>query len=184
VAGPPTGLAADCLRIAERLRQGAPVLDALEGGSECNGQTFQLLVKALRQAISNNEPEAALDRLHTYVVKYMRSLCGRHGIEADRDRPLHSLVGGYVKHLKAAGLIESRMTERILKSNIAILEQFNDVRNNQSLAHDNAVLNYHESLLIFDHVVCTVRFIESVERAAAEARSTAIRQEGLEDIPL
>jgi len=41
------------------------------------------------------------------------------------------------------------MTERILKSSISILDAFNDVRNNKSLAHDNPVLNRNESLLIF-----------------------------------
>ena len=32
------------------------------------------------------------------------------------------------------------MTMRILKSSISVLEAFNDVRNSQSLAHDNPVL--------------------------------------------
>jgi hypothetical protein len=31
------------------------------------------------------------------------------------------------------------MTERILKSSISVLDFFNDVRNNKSLAHDNLV---------------------------------------------
>jgi hypothetical protein len=55
------------------------------------------------------------------------------------------------------------MTERILKSSISTMEAFNHVRNNQSLAHDNPVLNYDESLLIYNHVCASVRFLESLE---------------------
>jgi hypothetical protein len=82
----------DCARVAERLRQGAPVLDDLGTDQEPGERAFQVLVKALRQAIDNNEPETALDRLHTYVVKYMRVVCQKRGIETNRDKPLHSLI--------------------------------------------------------------------------------------------
>ncbi len=89
-----------------------------------------------------------------------------------REKPLHSLVGEYVKSLRSAGHLESEMTERILKSSISTLEAFNRVRNDQSLAHDNAVLNHNESLLIFNHIASTVRFLTVLEldlsRPAAE----------------
>lgn len=49
------------------------------------------------------------------------------------------------------------------------MEAFNHVRNDQSFAHDNKILNYGESLLIFGHVTSSIRFIESIEkRSAAE----------------
>jgi len=55
------------------------------------------------------------------------------------------------------------MTERILKSSISVLEAFNDVRNNKSFAHDNPVLNYDESLLIFNNVTSTLGFVRAIE---------------------
>ena len=55
------------------------------------------------------------------------------------------------------------MTSRILRSSISVLEAFNDVRNDQSLAHDNSVVNYDESLLMFSHVANSVRFLKSLE---------------------
>lgn len=54
-----------------------------------------------------------------------------------------------MRALKNEGAIESEMTERILKSSISVMAAFNRVRNDQSLAPDNQVLNYNESLLIF-----------------------------------
>ena len=55
------------------------------------------------------------------------------------------------------------MAGRILKSAISTMEAFNRVRNDQSLAHDNPVLTYSESLLIFNHVASVVRFIAAIE---------------------
>jgi len=105
----------------------------------------------------------------------------KRGIATDRDKPLHSLVGEYIKRLKEAGDIESEMTERILKSSISILEAFNRVRNEQSFAHDNPILNYDESLLIFNHVTSAIKFIERLERrkaARAEGDESALIADG------
>ena len=127
-----------------------PELDALSAISD--ERDFEVVAKAVRDAIERNQPEAALDRLHTFVIKYVRSLCAARGIDVPRDKPLHSLFGEYLKRLREAGLVESEMTSRILKSSISVLEAFNDVRNNRSLAHDNPILGYEEALLIFNHI--------------------------------
>jgi len=157
-----------CRRIAERLRQGAPVdeLDAItEGLTE---RDSELLLKSIRDSIDANEPEAGLDRLHTFVVKFLRRLCEARGINVSRGKPLHSLLGEYIKRMKAEGAIESEMTERILESSIANLEAFNFVRNERSFAHDNPLLNYEESLLIFNNVMSGIRFLQALERNQAD----------------
>lgn len=84
-----------------------------------------------------------------------------------------SIFGEYVKRLRDCGHLESEMTVRILKSDVSVLEAFNDVRNNKSLAHDNPILNYEESLLIFNHVASSIRFIKSLEhRITCVAKQT------------
>ena len=159
-------LRAQCEQTVARLVQGNLVqeLDALVAiGNEGD---FEIVAKAVLDAIDRDELEAGLDRLHTFMIKYVRSLCAVQGVAVERDKPLHSLFGEYVKHLKRDGHLESEMTARILKSSISTLEAFNDVRNNQSLAHDNSILGYEEALLIFNHVVASVRFLRSIDMAA------------------
>jgi len=153
----------ECCKIAERLRQDSPVehIDAIQ--PNIDDRDFSLLAKSIRENIQKNEPEVALDRLHTFVVKYIRQLCKKHGIQYDKNKPLHSLFGEYVKFLKQNNMIESQMTERILKSSISILEAFNEVRNNQSFAHDNPILNYNESILIFNNISSIIKFLNSIE---------------------
>jgi hypothetical protein len=158
----------ECLRIARRLKESAPVPDIEAVTPNVEDQSFEALARSARVSIERNEPETGLDRLHTFVVRYFRVLCNKRGIVTSRDKPLHSLIGEYVKALKAEGLIESEMTERILRSSISVMEAFNRVRNDQSFAHDNKVLNYNESLLIFGHVTSSIRFIESIEKTGTE----------------
>jgi hypothetical protein len=153
----------DCRKIARRLLSDQPVseLDALTAISD--EKDFEVVADHVREAIVKNQPEGGLDRLHTFVNKFIRVTCEPRGITIIRDKPLHSVFGEYVKALRDGGHLESTMTERILKSSISVLEAFNDVRNNKSLAHDNPILNYEESLLIFNHVAASIRFIKALE---------------------
>ena len=171
-----------CRRVAERLLQTQPVpeIDAISANT--GERDFETLARSVREAIQRNEPETALDRLHTFVGKYLIALCDKRGIPHSKEKPLHSLIGEYVKQLKRNGEVESEMTERILKATISIFESFNDVRNDQSFAHPNSILNYDESLLIFNHVTAVVRFIESIERRLAVEQKRASSELG-DDIP-
>lgn len=153
----------ECRRIALRLQSGAPVPDIEAISPNAGGREFEVLAKYVREAIDKNEPESGLDRLHTFLVKYLRVVCEKRGISIEKDKPLHSLIGEYIKRLKENGLIESEMAERILKSAISTMEAFNRVRNEQSFAHDNPALNYNESLLIYSHVTCVIKFITAIE---------------------
>lgn len=160
-------LVEECRRIAKRLQAGAPVPELGAITPHTAERDLELLAGQVRAAIDANQPEAALDRLHTFVVNYVRRRCDQRGIAYDRDKPLHSLFGEYRKGLKADGHVESEMGDRILKSVISTLDAFNDVRNNRSFAHDNALLNYDEALLICNHVCSVIRFLNAVEARAA-----------------
>lgn len=173
-----TPLLAECQKIVQRLKTNTPVPDIGAVEPNANDKDFETLAKSVREAIDRNEPEIGLDRLHTFVTKYFRVLCTKHGITTEWQKPLHSLVGEYVKFLKNEGLIESEMTERILKSSISVMEAFNKVRNQHSYAHDNEVLNYDESILIFGHVTSSIRFIETIENSnSSNTLETTIESE-------
>jgi len=171
----------ECRKITERLLHDAPIIDLDAITPNADGRDFETLAKSVRDAIEANQPEAGLDRLHTFVVKYIRVVCENHGIETSRDKPLHSIFGEYVKFLRDRGFIESEMSERILKSTISIFEAFNRVRNEQSLAHDNPMLKYEESILILNNVATAIRFIKSVERKIDARKSEAAKL--VDDLP-
>ncbi|MGE5113685.1 MAG: abortive infection family protein [Acidobacteriaceae bacterium] len=164
-----------CLATAERLLQSAPVPDATVIAVLSQRDEFEQLAKSVLDSIHKNDPQGGLDRLHTFTTKFVRSLCEQHGLTIDRDKPLHSIFGEYVKELKRLNLIESKMSETILKMSISVLDAFNDVRNNRSLAHDNEkILNENESLLIFNHVTSAIRFVWTLEQSISKRKQSEV----------
>ncbi|MEM9833798.1 MAG: abortive infection family protein [Bacteroidota bacterium] len=163
----------ECLNISERLKQNTPIenLDAIQANTD--EKDFSLLANLIRDSIESNKPESALDRLHTFVVKYFRQCCRKHNIHFEISDPLHSIFGKYVKYLEAEEVVQSTMSRRILKSAISVLDAFNTVRNDQSFAHDNQILNYHESILIFNHVSSLIKFVDTIEEHIIDQRKVS-----------
>ena len=160
----------ECLKIASRLKEDT-IVEEIDVIKEIeDDRDFSLLAKSIRESIDKNEPEVALDRLHTYVVKFIRQLCNNHKIEIKKDESLNAIFGKYVKFIVTNEKIESQMTERILKYSIHVIEAFNDIRNNRSFAHDNQILNYSESVLIFNNVTNSMKFIETIERTIEDEK--------------
>jgi len=69
---------------------------------------FEVVARAVRDAIEKNEPETGLDRLHTFVIKYVRMLCKERGLLVTREKPLHSLFGEYVKSVQEPASLNRR----------------------------------------------------------------------------
>ena len=154
----------ECLKIATKLKEEAIVEEINVIKEVEDDKDFNRLAKSIRESIDKNEPEVALDRLHTYLIKNIRQLCSNHKLDLKKDESLNAIYGKYIKFLVSTDKIESKMSVNILKYSINILEAFNDIRNNRSFAHDNEILNYEESLLIFNNVTNALRFIESIEK--------------------
>ncbi len=154
----------ECYKIADRLQTDTPVEAVDELRNSSNTDELKLLSENIIDCIEKDQPQVGLDRLHTYLTKFLRSLCEKYGIQTEKTIPINSLLGSYIKELDKKSLLESKMTKRILKTAISILDSFNEVRNDQSFAHDNKILNYDESILIFNNVLNMIKFINSIER--------------------
>jgi hypothetical protein len=170
-------LAVDCRMIVSRLKESAGIaeIDAiLRIGDE---HDLDVVARAVLDLVEKKEFAAGLDRLHTFTTGFLRSLCEKRGLTSDRGKPLHSLFGEFVRTLHQGGHIQSRMTASILKALNGPLDAFNDVRNNQSLAHDNQLLNYEEAMLIFNHVTSSLRFLRDLEKRVERAKRIAAQAE-------
>lgn len=172
-----TNLYKVCLEIVERLLRENHIENVEVFSIKHDNTTTQFLAQSIKDSIEKDKPQEAMDRLHTYVIQLFRELSDKHLIPYDKDIPLHSLFGGYIKFIKEKGFLESDMSEKILKSPIALLKAFNDVRNDQSLAHANEILNYDECVLIFNNITNTLKFIEAVEKNLAKK----IQKESLQE---
>lgn len=134
---------------------------------EAQGETFETLSRDIYDALSKNEPTLVLDRLHTYSTKFLREICEKHGIDvanpSGNHYPLHSLIGQLAKFYRGNNMFQSEFAETALKMNISIFEKYNDIRNMNSYAHDNEVLNKSESAYVVSIVTATLTFLRSIE---------------------
>lgn len=129
--------------------------------------SIEIIIKEIKRNIEDNNPEMTLDRLHNYLVKYGRKLCDKNGIEYSENDTLNSLFGVYNRWLHENELLESRMSSKIIGSVVKLFEDYNYVRNNQSAAHPNPLLNKIESLFIVDTICSIVEFLNKIEDVLA-----------------
>ncbi len=127
-------------------------------------ETLEELIAAIERDVAANRPAAALDRLHTYCMKKFAHVLDQRGIPFIKDDPLHTRVGKYVKALEIEGSVRE-ISIRILKTSISIFESFNAVRNNESFAHDNELIDHAEAHFIFDAITNILRFMKAHEAA-------------------
>jgi hypothetical protein len=148
------------------------IIQLIEGGVEiartdpiekfARNETLEELVSAIERDIRADKPAAALDRLHTYCMKKFAHVLEQKGLPFDRDDPLHSRAGKYIKALEQEGQVRT-ISLRVMRSSISIFDSFNAIRNNESLAHDNEIVDRIEARFIFDAVTAILRFMKGFE---------------------
>jgi len=127
-------------------------------------RTLEELVADIKRTLAANKPEVAIDHLHTYCMKKFAHLLEVRGLTCDKDEPLHSRFGKYRKCLESEQQLHE-FTSRALKSSISLLDSFNDLRNNHSLAHDNKLLEPMEAQFIFSSVSAVLVMLRALESA-------------------
>ncbi|MFD0699997.1 abortive infection family protein [Myroides pelagicus] len=132
--------------------------------------TFAELAESIQKMIQDDKPAQALDRMHTFYVKYIRGLCKIHQISYTDAESLNAVYGKYIGYIEGLNVLDSDMTKSIMKYSINLLDKFNSVRNNQSFAHDNELLNNKESMYIFDTLARLKGFIDDIEERIRFAR--------------
>lgn len=132
-------------------------------------ETLDELVASIKRDLDAGRPQATIERLHTYCMKRFSALVRKHGGgDCGENEALHARVGKYVKYLKN-GRNLTEMSERIIKSSISVFESMNDLRNNQSFAHDNPTLvPKDEARFVFDSVTAVLRFIKTIDSKSFE----------------
>lgn len=152
----------DCRSIAKRLLYENSIdLDAITETKK--DISWKKINDEIKDCIQRNNPEAGIDRLHTYMMYFFRDLNKTHNIPYNHDTPLNSLAGAYISYLRVNKLVDSEMSLKILKYCVKILEDFNDVRNNKSLTHPNPIINHDEAFFIFSYISGLIRFIKTIE---------------------
>ena len=126
------------------------------------------LTYQIELAINQGKPSIALDRLHTLATKVLKSVCASNGIalqNAKKERyNVAQLVGMRWKKYQDESVFQSQFTISAIKYATSVFTEFNHVRNNESFAHDNTILNNHEAYFAIKIMAEVLMFILETEK--------------------
>lgn len=120
------------------------------------------ITRVIKNDISEGKCEIAIDRLHTYFHQYFRKLLTDINISFDQDDRLETLYGKYRDYLTENNYATTEMSQHILKTQTSILQKYNHVRNNNSFAHPNPLLNKLESEFIVGQLINIKKFLDGL----------------------
>jgi len=95
-------------------------------------------------------------------MKKFAHLLDQHKVEFDKDEPLKSRAGKYFKAIQSEAKIRD-ISLKIMKSAISVFDSYNQIRNNESFAHDNELVDRSEARFIFDSITNILRFVKAFE---------------------
>ena len=126
-------------------------------------ESLSEVITAIERDIQADKPQAALDRLHTYCMKRFAHLVRANNSDAELTDSLPGRAGQYLGSLKATAKAGNPLSFSILKHAGFVFEKFNEIRNNNSMAHDNNLLAKAEARFVFETVCNILKFIKSTE---------------------
>jgi hypothetical protein len=130
-------------------------------------ETLQKLMEDINESLNRGEPTLVLDRLHTFTTKFLRNLCIKYRIDTSNEKgeqyPLHSLLGMLIKKYEKSMGFQSEFSITALKSGISLFEKYNNIRNNQSFAHDNNILNDIEASYAVRTMANFITFLDAFD---------------------
>ena len=128
----------------------------------------EIVVRALSDAqnlLNTSGAISAIDRVHTAIHGYIKSICDENELKYKKDASITSLYKLLREnHPKIKSLSSnSKELDRIVKSFSTILDSINTIRNNFSVAHPNEnLLNEDEAILVINSVRTILHFLDSL----------------------
>lgn len=132
-------------------------------------ENIEMLVQDIEHNINNSTPELVLDRLHTYATMYLREICNNHNLPINDDKgnmySIESLAGKLKGYYIKNNYCKSEFSTQAIKTMIGLFAKFNDIRNDNSFAHPNDVLDKVEAEYVVKTMLSTLQFVTKIEEA-------------------
>ena len=150
-------------------------------------ETLQTLMEDINNALARNKPELVLDRLHTFSTKLLRKICEDNEITVKDKKgvyfPLHSLAGMLRKKYENEHLFQSSFTALAIQNSISLFDKYNEIRNVQSYAHDNEILDSMEAEFAVRVMANLITFIDKAETYRKRVEKEKAKEDLCFDLP-
>ncbi len=116
----------------------------------------------LKQKLANQEFDLAIDRLHTYALYYFEKLCKENNLTPNKDPKNHIMFDDMVTQLQKKfennDLLNNFDKETIKNSKI-MLQKYNEIRNNQSYAHPNKIIENAKAKYVVENIISLMNYL-------------------------
>jgi hypothetical protein len=148
----------ELLKMADRL-EGAMQAPNLK---EMTESTWRAIEDA-KVLLKTNGPISAVDRVHTAIHAYLKLICDVAEITCNPDANVEALFGLIRdQHMRFKDLAtRSKNIVAILRSMAKVFTAVNDIRNNESMAHPNELLEEDEAMLVINAAWTALHYIDS-----------------------
>ena len=130
-------------------------------------KTYQELKDNLKSLLDQKQYSLAIDRLHTYSLKFIQEKCVKNGIVPNLDKNGHIMFDDMLKQLisfyKINKLI-SDFAEQSLNNSKSLFQMFNKVRNNSSYAHVNDIIKTSDAKFVIDSILAIINYISAIDK--------------------
>ena len=151
----------DFLRIAQRLECASPV------SSPTPAFTSEVVKRAIADAetlIKTSGATSGVDRIHTAIHGYMRSVCDSHGIAYTRESTILALFTLILTQHPAFGVAGPRAGDvtKICRAMGVVMDSLNPIRNQASVAHPNhELLEEAEAMLVINVTRSILHYVDA-----------------------
>jgi hypothetical protein len=113
--------------------------------------------------LKTNGPISAVDRVHTAIHAYLKLICDVAAITYNSDANVEALFGLIRnQHARFKDLAtRSKNIVTILRYMAKVFTAVNDIRNNESMAHPNELLEEEEAMLVINTAWTVLHYIDS-----------------------
>jgi len=138
--------------------------------------TSDIVLRALADAdqlISSRGAVSGVDRMHTALHGYLRSVCLRVGIGVNRDASVTELFKVLRENHSAFKDLGARSEEitKVLRALATVIDALNPIRNRASVAHPNEeLLDEPEAVLVINAIRTLLQYIESRIKSEGESQ--------------
>lgn len=141
--------------------------DACDSLPSIDEYDMTLVKKDIEHNMRTGNPELVIDRLHTYATAYVRKICLLHSIEIinnnNRYYPLDTLICSLMQYYGKENYYDNEFSEVAVKCSISVFNKFNLLRNNNSAAHSNNLLNKEDAEFAVKIILNILEYIDKIE---------------------
>lgn len=125
-------------------------------------ETFVLLKWEILRQLHEEKYIESLDRIHTLFQSYLQNICNEKKISYKQNELINGLLWKIKWDMIQKGqMLSWSFSEWLFSKIIQILEKYNDVRNNQSLAHTNNLMSYQDAKLTVNIISALLWYMNS-----------------------